>query len=146
VILNVSKLLRVKPGVVAHAFNHSTWEAEAGEFLSSRPAWSTEWVPGQPELHKETLSRKTKTKTKQKQKQKQTNKKPPPEGQAVSWCGLSGWGYRAQAPLPGAGANRKECVSLVGRGSCIPWVLRVPVRPGIGVGLGALPVILDHRP
>jgi hypothetical protein len=31
------------PGVVAHAFNPSTWEAEAeaGGFLSSRPAWST---------------------------------------------------------------------------------------------------------
>jgi hypothetical protein len=28
--------------VVAHAFNPSTWEAEAGEFLSSRPAWFTE--------------------------------------------------------------------------------------------------------
>ncbi|GAB1298240.1 Myb-related protein B [Apodemus speciosus] len=27
--------------VVAHAFNPSTWEAEAGGFLSSRPAWST---------------------------------------------------------------------------------------------------------
>jgi hypothetical protein len=27
--------------VVAHAFNPSTWEAEAGRFLSSRPAWST---------------------------------------------------------------------------------------------------------
>jgi hypothetical protein len=26
------------PGVVAHAFNPSTWEAEAGGFLSSRPA------------------------------------------------------------------------------------------------------------
>jgi hypothetical protein len=26
--------------VVAHAFNSSTWEAEAGRFLSSRPAWS----------------------------------------------------------------------------------------------------------
>jgi hypothetical protein len=25
-----------------HTFNPSTWEAEAGEFLSSRPAWSTE--------------------------------------------------------------------------------------------------------
>jgi hypothetical protein len=30
------------PGVVAQAFNPSTWEAEAGRFLSSRPAWSTE--------------------------------------------------------------------------------------------------------
>jgi hypothetical protein len=31
-----------KPSVVAHAFNPSTQEAEAGEFLSSRPAWSIE--------------------------------------------------------------------------------------------------------
>jgi hypothetical protein len=30
-------------GMVAHAFNPSTWEAEAGGFLSSRPAWSTEF-------------------------------------------------------------------------------------------------------
>jgi hypothetical protein len=28
--------------VVVHTFNPSIWEAEAGEFLSSRPAWSTE--------------------------------------------------------------------------------------------------------
>jgi hypothetical protein len=28
--------------VVVHAFNPRTWEAEAGGFLSSRPAWSTE--------------------------------------------------------------------------------------------------------
>jgi major histocompatibility complex class I len=28
--------------VVAHTFDPSTWEAEAGGFLSSRPAWSTE--------------------------------------------------------------------------------------------------------
>jgi hypothetical protein len=39
--------------VVAHAFNPSTREAEAGGFLSSRPAWSTKWVPGQPGLHTE---------------------------------------------------------------------------------------------
>ena len=56
-----------KPGVVAHAFNPSTWEAEAGGFLSSRPAWSTKWVPGQPGLHRETLSQKN-----QKKKQKTT--------------------------------------------------------------------------
>jgi hypothetical protein len=28
--------------VVAHTFNSSAWAAEAGEFLSLRPAWSTE--------------------------------------------------------------------------------------------------------
>jgi hypothetical protein len=44
-------------GVVVHTFNPRTLEAEVGEFLSSRPAWSTELVPGQPGLHRETLSR-----------------------------------------------------------------------------------------
>jgi hypothetical protein len=51
--------------VVAYAFNPSTWEAEAGGFLSSRSAWSTEWVPGQPGLHRETLFWKKQNKTKQ---------------------------------------------------------------------------------
>jgi hypothetical protein len=32
----------VEPGVVVHAFNPSTREAEAGGFLSFKPAWSTE--------------------------------------------------------------------------------------------------------
>jgi hypothetical protein len=41
---------------VAHAFNASTQEAEAGRFLSSTLAWSR--VPGQPGIHRETLSRK----------------------------------------------------------------------------------------
>jgi hypothetical protein len=54
----------IGPGMVARAFNPSTWEAEAGEFLSSRPAWSTELVPGQPGLYRETLSQKTKKKKK----------------------------------------------------------------------------------
>jgi hypothetical protein len=52
--------------MVAHAFNPSTGEAEAGGFLSSRLAWATERVPGQPGLYRETLSQKTKTKTKTK--------------------------------------------------------------------------------
>ena len=53
--------------VVAHTFNPSTLEAEAGGSLSLRPAWSTEWVPGQPGIHRRTLS--------QKQTNKQQNKK-----------------------------------------------------------------------
>ena len=31
-----------RQAVVTHAFNPSTWEAEVGRFLCSRPAWSTE--------------------------------------------------------------------------------------------------------
>jgi hypothetical protein len=46
---------------VANTFNPSTWEAEAGRFLSSRPASSTECVQGQPGLHSETVSQKSKT-------------------------------------------------------------------------------------
>jgi hypothetical protein len=57
---------RFSRAVVAHAFSPSTLEAEAGGFLSSRPAWSTEWVPGQPGLHRETLSRKTNKQQQQK--------------------------------------------------------------------------------
>jgi hypothetical protein len=38
-------------------------------------AWSTEWVPEQPGLHRETLSWKTKNKT-QKKKKLQKTKKP----------------------------------------------------------------------
>jgi hypothetical protein len=76
--------------VVAHTFNPSTWEAEAGGFLSSRPAWSTEWVPEQPGLHRETLSQKNQKPNKQKIKQnknqptKQT-KQSPNNSQPVSW-------------------------------------------------------------
>jgi hypothetical protein len=40
--INRRQELSRKLGVVALAFNPSTWEAETGGFLSSRPAWSTE--------------------------------------------------------------------------------------------------------
>ena len=69
VLLQVKVLnLELSRAVVAHTFNPSTWEAEAGEFLSSRPAWSTKWVPGQPGLYRETLSPKTKQTKTNKQK------------------------------------------------------------------------------
>jgi hypothetical protein len=40
--IHLLKAVALELGMVAHAFNPSTWEAEAGRFLSSRPAWSTE--------------------------------------------------------------------------------------------------------
>jgi hypothetical protein len=42
--------------VVVHTFDSSTQEAEGDRSLCLRPAWSTEQVPGQPRLHKETLN------------------------------------------------------------------------------------------
>ena len=67
----LSEILSLKTktcrAVVSHAFNPSAWEAEVGRFLSSRPAWSTKWVAGQPGLYRETLSQKNKNKNKQKQ-------------------------------------------------------------------------------
>jgi hypothetical protein len=63
--------------VVVHAFNPSTWEAEAGGFLSSRPVWSTEWIPAR--RYRETLSRKN----------KQTNKQTKPKGDVVVWIGMA---------------------------------------------------------
>lgn len=47
------------------AFNSRTQEAEAGGSLSLRLAWSTGWPPGQPGLHKDTLSWKSKEASKQ---------------------------------------------------------------------------------
>jgi len=37
-----SESVKQQQTVVAHGFNPSIWEAEAGGFLSLRPAWSTE--------------------------------------------------------------------------------------------------------
>jgi hypothetical protein len=37
----VIKKVTWMPGMVAQAFNSSTWEAEADRFLSLRSAWST---------------------------------------------------------------------------------------------------------
>ena len=41
VVLVAFKTASLSWAMVAHAFNPSTREAEAGEFLSSGPAWST---------------------------------------------------------------------------------------------------------
>jgi hypothetical protein len=42
--------------VEANTFNPRTQEAEAGGSLEFRPAWCKEQVPGQPGLHRETLT------------------------------------------------------------------------------------------
>ena len=41
-LINLVLEKAVLRGMVAYAFNPSTWEAETGGFLSSRSAWSTE--------------------------------------------------------------------------------------------------------
>jgi hypothetical protein len=56
-----------RPGVVALAFNPSTWDVESDGFLSSRPAWSTKWVPGQPGRHKYKKKKYKKKKKKKKE-------------------------------------------------------------------------------
>jgi hypothetical protein len=71
--------------LVEHTFNSSTWEAVAGKFLSSRPAWSTECVSGQPELYRETLSQKKKKKKKKKEKKKERkNAQPIPKHNKIN--------------------------------------------------------------
>jgi hypothetical protein len=50
-------------GVVSHAFNPSTWEAEAGGFLSLRPARATQRNPVLKKQKKTTIKKKTKNNT-----------------------------------------------------------------------------------
>jgi hypothetical protein len=77
----------LEPGVVPHAFNPSAQEAGAGGFLSSRPAWSTKWVPGQPGLHRETLSQKTNKKNSLEQLSLQALFESPNSLPLVFFCG-----------------------------------------------------------
>ena len=58
------------PGMTVYTFSPSTQETEAGRSLCLRPAWSTKNVPGQPGLHRETLSQ---NKTKQNNKKEKKN-------------------------------------------------------------------------
>ena len=60
---------------MVHAFNPNVLEAGGGVSLSSRPAWCPEGVPGQPGLHRKTLSWKTKKRKKKKKKKKKEKEK-----------------------------------------------------------------------
>jgi hypothetical protein len=61
-------------------------EAEAGRSLWVwlRPAWSTEWVPGQPGLHRETLSKNKQTKNPAYHQEKKTEPRTPIPKAAIS--------------------------------------------------------------
>jgi hypothetical protein len=61
--------------VVEHTFVTSTQEAEAGGFLSWRPAWSTELVPVQPGIHRKTLSQKRKKKRRRKRRRRRRRRR-----------------------------------------------------------------------
>jgi hypothetical protein len=50
---------KVNQGIVAYAFNSSTWETEASGSLSSRSAWTAEQVPEQSRLQQRNLASKT---------------------------------------------------------------------------------------
>jgi hypothetical protein len=45
------------PGMVAHAFNPNTWEAEASRFLSSRPGLQSEFQDSQGYTEKPCLEK-----------------------------------------------------------------------------------------
>jgi hypothetical protein len=56
--------------VVVHVFNPSTWEADAGRFLSLRPAWSTEFQDSQGYTDNPCLEKKKKKRRKKERKRK----------------------------------------------------------------------------
>ena len=64
-----------EPGVVAHAFNPSTREAEAGGFLSSRPAVQSEFQDSQGYTEKPCLEKPKKEKEKKRKKTFLKNKR-----------------------------------------------------------------------
>jgi hypothetical protein len=55
---------------VVHVFNPSTWEADAGRFLSLRPAWSTEFQDSQGYTDNPCLEKKKKKRRKKERKRK----------------------------------------------------------------------------
>ena len=59
---------------MAHTFNPSSLEAEAGRSLSSRPACSTSSIPGQSGLKRKTVLRKKTKNTERKEEREEARK------------------------------------------------------------------------
>jgi hypothetical protein len=59
--------------VVAYTFNPSTWEAETGRFLSSRPAWSSSRTA--KAIQRNPVLKNQKRKRKKKRKEKKSDPK-----------------------------------------------------------------------
>jgi hypothetical protein len=59
-----------EPATVQLSFSPSTREAEAGGFVSSRPAWSTEWVLGQSK-QRNIVSKKPKRKERERERERE---------------------------------------------------------------------------
>ena len=60
---------------MVHTFNTSTWEAESGGFLNSRPAWSTEFQDSQGYTEKPCLEKPKKKRKEKKRKEKKRKEK-----------------------------------------------------------------------
>jgi hypothetical protein len=67
IIFHLVLKIHLSQAVVVHAFNPSTREAEAGGFLSSRPAWSTEFQDSHVYAEKFCLKKQKKKKKKENQ-------------------------------------------------------------------------------
>jgi hypothetical protein len=72
--------------MVAHVFYSSTQEAKASGTLNLRTVWSTERVPEQSGLHRETLSQKTKIKPNQKAQTKPSQPTNQPTNKKIAVC------------------------------------------------------------
>jgi hypothetical protein len=69
------KNLKLGWEVVEHAFNPSTWETKASRFLSSRPAWFTEFQDSQSYTKKPCIEKASKHTNKQTNKQTKNKNK-----------------------------------------------------------------------
>lgn len=100
-----------------HSFNLSTLQAEARRSVSSRPAWSTDPVPG---LQRKTLIKKTTKQNKGKKKKNKTKKKKKGggEGQKKGW---REWGRMREKRERNKGESRDICPG--GTKDCL-WIER----------------------